>query len=97
MNLHAKYSRLLKHAHSAKKKRWVLNKLRKYPPSVADTPSFITGDVVKITVDNYGVRYRNVKGVVVSHSPGTTLVQTARRKSPIKVQDEHLVLLNRAA
>jgi hypothetical protein len=55
--------------------------------------AFQPGELVKITVPHYGVRYEDTKATVVGKGMGygTYVVQSPRRKSPLVIQAGHLV------
>ena len=53
---------------------------------------FEEAEKVKLTVADYGARYKGSKVHVMSKAdvPGHWIVRSARRKSPMTVADEHL-------
>jgi len=57
-----------------------------------DPGRFAPGDVARITVDDYGKRYKGTPVTVQSKDvlAGYWVVKSSRRKLPLVVRDEHL-------
>jgi len=53
---------------------------------------FSEGDVARVTVDDYGQRYKGGSVTIQGKDdePGMWIVQSSRRKSPMVIADEHL-------
>ena len=58
-----------------------------------DSPGrFSTGDIAKVTVQNYGQRYKGTQVTIQGKHDdvGMWIVESSRRKSPLVIADEHL-------